>query len=1409
MSKNINITEIMDNLVCHTLTDELLRTNFISSKYFFRLNFADSEIENRVTCGKFLDTFDDLLERGNSKLKRDHIVLVSAKGVFKSDQTIIPEEQFGVYDSDTKKGFVYYRNNLGFNELQNKKIVIFVENGSYSDKQSIKDINQINESSLFNSLLDILSNDSSDYFPTFEVAFKEIASLRLLLADLRMSGTTSLVEILNFLCILDNSLKNFKDNEIDLALTVGNLLPHLGLYTDTELFEKIEDEEKFTTEMKKTFKSRIRLNSNMSMGLDDRRHNWTFDSYTKCLGPSKISYEDLVGIRDKERLHKYDLTNIYPSSKKQARSKKSKTSDFDSAGAVSTLIEKFRNDNILTTEEADSFIEQTEEIAATLDDIIDTKGKIGIQKNEADAILKILDNLTICLANNIKKIDPVKLKNWQKGFSRIKKSVSRAKKLSDGQTFESKVSFEILKTLEPNKANKIRAIEVVLEVPAMLKEQSNDSGLDDDDSLTYDELQFYLGSAVLPFLYSTTSLIRQSDAKISYQFKIVDNSERGKAKSKDVDVAIEVLWSNPSKSDLIEWSIDFDTLHQWRSCSHVARLFLENVKSGVQNIEYSFCTKDTEQAEFLEEWCISESREIEFDKFEGISNELQNYYRELCKEIEKYCELSFVDIVYSNNVSIQVYQSGEDYCLLGREICKKWERLAEINLENSFKFGVFSQKFSNALLFLGAVFFGEDQVFISSISPLLIFRKVVEEESVKSLIKRLLDNTDERINFVQKGREFSSLSELISTRQFPAYLHYEEKLYLLPEDGTLDIGCKLLRFDTKASSSESSGEVSGKVFSQSVSRVIRKYLGVYPFSVYSTDLYFSGISDHSGILDVIKQIQRPFVDKDSGSTKSYLVSIVNDSREGDHSGLQDRIHRTYRDDLDLQHTFLDQGYESVKIGFSSTEIIPELSLKNKNIAVLYKPEHERIDPQYENLDQLASSEKSLEIGLHFEKTPAVEAHGPNIYIKLNAGYHDHFVGLTYLLSYISKTTNPVQDQVGNKKTGFRYKFLQTCIKSTKSLEMIKKLSEDFHWVILYDNTLEKSAIKSKLLTSSNKLNIVEYRSDLKDTCAIVVLSKENYSDFSNAISTSISRIGFPSGDDKITKVIIEEAMKISGSILLKAAGKGKFLQEMLGVVCTKRLFDSVVFSNCAIATGWVYIDDYGEWFPNNRPDLLYYRLTDESLEIYCIEVKFRDESCTKKTVDDATIQVCSALQLLARTFTSKKGLIDQKMWIKHIFKALRECINIEASADAVHTLKVRENEFLESIKQNGYLKPGSVKLFGVLTLFSHQSMEDSDKDLQYIISSAKGWKTFLPPSDDGFIKLRNSETNVDKFDLEGAILELKFSKDHIKSILDFSSDLNLKLDSDNMTVVDILESRLMPNINEDEDKHYTWDTSES
>ena len=118
------------------------------------------------------------------------------------------------------------------------------------------------------------------------------------------------------------------------------------------------------------------------------------------------------------------------------------------------------------------------------------------------------------------------------------------------------------------------------------------------------------------------------------------------------------------------------------------------------------------------------------------------------------------------------------------------------------------------------------------------------------------------------------------------------------------------------------------------------------------------------------------------------------------------------------------------------------------------------------------------------------------------------------------------------------------------------------------------------------------------------------------------------------------------------------------------------------------------------------------------------------------------------------------------------------------------------------LKVGSVKLFGVLTLFSHKSLEDVDKDLQYIMSSAKGWKTFLPPSEDGLIKLRNSETNVDKFDLEGAILELKFSKDHIKSVLDFGTDLKLDLDSNNMTAVDILESRLMPSNEPDDDSYF-------
>ncbi len=140
------------------------------------------------------------------------------------------------------------------------------------------------------------------------------------------------------------------------------------------------------------------------------------------------------------------------------------------------------------------------------------------------------------------------------------------------------------------------------------------------------------------------------------------------------------------------------------------------------------------------------------------------------------------------------------------------------------------------------------------------------------------------------------------------------------------------------------------------------------------------------------------------------------------------------------------------------------------------------------------------------------------------------------------------------------------------LEEVHSLAQ---WVVNYDAVLDRRQL--------NRLgiNVIRYRPAFDEGRSLVISSRQpNYVVLDHIRRRLESMDLLQDGADSHDAVreVWKAANTLSGGLVLRAAGKGYFVNELIGAILSQELLKRSIPADSVQNAIWVYLDDYGSWF---------------------------------------------------------------------------------------------------------------------------------------------------------------------------------------------------------------------------------------
>ena len=224
---------------------------------------------------------------------------------------------------------------------------------------------------------------------------------------------------------------------------------------------------------------------------------------------------------------------------------------------------------------------------------------------------------------------------------------------------------------------------------------------------------------------------------------------------------------------------------------------------------------------------------------------------------------------------------------------------------------------------------------------------------------------------------------------------------------------------------------------------------------------------------------------------------------------------------------------------------------------------------------------------------------------------------------------------------------------------VKRILDEAHrigdWVVNYDTIADR-----RLMQDSN-IRVIRHLSKPAGGASLIVSSSDPGKSLRHKLDRELDRIA-PGLDDARRHVLIdnclEEAIALSGRIIMQAALFERHTLEMIGLVLTKRLIEE---SLPTATVAWFFLDDVGAWFgqkDGHIADLLAaVPLVDGDgprLRLVIAESKCIGEASWGEDAQKSRRQLEQTFRALHRAYIGEPAPIDRDIWRARLADMLLE-----------------------------------------------------------------------------------------------------------------------------------------------------------
>jgi DNA segregation ATPase FtsK/SpoIIIE, S-DNA-T family len=266
------------------------------------------------------------------------------------------------------------------------------------------------------------------------------------------------------------------------------------------------------------------------------------------------------------------------------------------------------------------------------------------------------------------------------------------------------------------------------------------------------------------------------------------------------------------------------------------------------------------------------------------------------------------------------------------------------------------------------------------------------------------------------------------------------------------------------------------------------------------------------------------------------------------------------------------------------------------------------------------------------------------------------------------------------------------------------------WVVNQDELLDRKLLEAR------QVKVIRYVQSATHGRNLIISSSARETLLVNTLKEKLRLLLASDTADHVIETLwqrfIQDANKISGGLVLRAARRANNTNELLGMVLSRYLVQSEIGLDRPIA--WCFLDDYSEWLGKkegaNIADLLVLAPTIREgkmhLDVVVTEAKFVNHDAMGGAASASAKQLVDTLSQMTEAMDGETKTIDQDIWLARLSDLVASQTVVAPGRPPLDTVMWRR-----AIRQ----RQCSVSIWGYSHIFVHEP-----QDLSAQVSTSKG-----------------------------------------------------------------------------------------
>jgi len=245
--------------------------------------------------------------------------------------------------------------------------------------------------------------------------------------------------------------------------------------------------------------------------------------------------------------------------------------------------------------------------------------------------------------------------------------------------------------------------------------------------------------------------------------------------------------------------------------------------------------------------------------------------------------------------------------------------------------------------------------------------------------------------------------------------------------------------------------------------------------------------------------------------------------------------------------------------------------------------------------------------------------------------------------------------------------LEINFRNNETRDIFEEVHKLGQWVINYDHLLERRQLRNQ------GVQIIRFQHAKYSGHNIVISSKAPLNLLDLMIIRRLRDVmaGIQITDQEFKDLAIrmrEDSNEISGDIVLRAARRGKFVSELVGLVLSRFIIETEIGKDKAI--GWFLLDDYAQWFGQKEEHLAdimaispCYCNGEPVLTIMISESKYIDSASVTQNAQVSARQLYETVERIQDALFGATGRLDRDLWLSRIADMMIDGIEIPPGSD--------------------------------------------------------------------------------------------------------------------------------------------------